>query len=463
MSNINARDLSVLADFLPDLADKSVLQLGCAQEITQVFANKNVKSITVVDSNPDKLKANQETLSTVPNVVFAAKKLGEIESLNTEFDLIYSDSNFVHFSDELILMAVEKSLRILKTGGLLVLREAFGNANITKLGLTPTKFIDLIQSKIIEHEETKFLYDLVFAKPNKSLTLLHQVDKNNNEIEKMSFVLTKTKVDNYNGFKTLKEFLDNAQYTRNGVLRYEKIFDSGFISAGGLTSTTAFFKELEEKNALKPGQKVLDVGCGIGGGDFLMAKQFGVDVLGMDLSANVIGIAWERAKDHLDLNVEFEIGDIKKQLYPNSTFDFIYSRDTLLYIDDKEALFAKFKDWLKPGGKIFISDYCCGPKPWSDNYAAYVVQRGYQLKTVEEYGQVFTDLGFCNVEATNVTDFMVEMLNSEIKRMEGMKTEFIEEFSQKDYDELMSGWEDKLVRCAAGNQVWGKFYCEKAE
>ena len=57
--------------------------------------------------------------------------------------------------------------------------------------------------------------------------------------------------------------MDQRQYTRNGVLRYEKIFGSGFVSTGGIDTTTEFLKKLN----LKPGQKVLDVGCGIGGGN----------------------------------------------------------------------------------------------------------------------------------------------------------------------------------------------------
>lgn len=61
--------------------------------------------------------------------------------------------------------------------------------------------------------------------------------------------------------------MDHKQYTRNGVLRYEKIFGAGFISTGGIDTTIPFLKELN----LKANQKVLDVGCGIGGGDFLMA------------------------------------------------------------------------------------------------------------------------------------------------------------------------------------------------
>jgi hypothetical protein len=35
----------------------------------------------------------------------------------------------------------------------------------------------------------------------------------------------------------------------------------------------------------------------------LILKKYGVDILGMDLSSNVIGIAWERSKDYSDLNV----------------------------------------------------------------------------------------------------------------------------------------------------------------
>lgn len=46
---------------------------------------------------------------------------------------------------------------------------------------------------------------------------------------------------------------------------------------------------------LKPNEKVLDVGCGIGGGDVLMAEQYDVYVHGIDLSVNMVLIALERA------------------------------------------------------------------------------------------------------------------------------------------------------------------------
>jgi phosphoethanolamine N-methyltransferase len=49
----------------------------------------------------------------------------------------------------------------------------------------------------------------------------------------MSILFNKIVLENYHGFKTLKEFMDHKQYTRNGVLRYEKIFGAGFVSTGG--------------------------------------------------------------------------------------------------------------------------------------------------------------------------------------------------------------------------------------
>jgi phosphoethanolamine N-methyltransferase len=57
------------------------------------------------------------------------------------------------------------------------------------------------------------------------------------------------------------------------------------------------------------------------------------------------------------LKVRFEIGDVTKHEYPLGYFDVIYSRDALLHIPNKKNLFNKFKSWLKPGGKIFFTDY----------------------------------------------------------------------------------------------------------
>lgn len=44
-------------------------------------------------------------------------------------------------------------------------------------------------------------------------------------------------MDANHGFQTFQKFLDNQQYTRDGILRYEKIFGDGYVSTGGARTT----------------------------------------------------------------------------------------------------------------------------------------------------------------------------------------------------------------------------------
>lgn len=58
---------------------------------------------------------------------------------------------------------------------------------------------------------------------------------------------------------------------------------------------TCLMQEFLGMLKLKPNERVLDVGCGVGGGDFLMAADHDVFVHGLDLSVNMVLIALERA------------------------------------------------------------------------------------------------------------------------------------------------------------------------
>ncbi|KDO18852.1 hypothetical protein SPRG_15851 [Saprolegnia parasitica CBS 223.65] len=258
---------------------------------------------------------------------------------------------------------------------------------------------------------------------------------------------------------SFQRFLDAQQYSRGSIARYEKIFGAGYISTGGQDTTTEFVAKL----GLVRGERVLDVGCGIGGGDFYMAKTFGVSVVGIDLSTNMVHRALETSLTDPSVDCEFEICDATTKEYAPASFDVIYSRDTILHIADKTSLFAKFYTWLKPGGRLLISDYCCGEaETQTARFKAYVASRGYHLLTPAAYGQVIASVGFSDVEAEDRTEHFVQVLQTELARTRLNKDAFIAETSAHDYEDIVDGWEAKLVRCAEGDQKWGLFFARKA-
>ncbi|PFX23067.1 phosphoethanolamine N-methyltransferase 1-like [Stylophora pistillata] len=255
-----------------------------------------------------------------------------------------------------------------------------------------------------------------------------------------------------------QQFLDQNQYSSNSILRYEKIFGRGFVSTGGLETT----EEIVAMLTLKPGQKVLDVGCGIGGSGFYMVKNFKVEVLGVDLSRNMIDIGKQRAKEFKDDKVEFAVADITTADYAPESFDVIYSRDTILHIADKEALFKNFLKWLKPGGELLISDYCRGANELSEQMKAYVAKRHYNLLTPADYGKLLEKVGFVDVKAIDNTERFVEVLRSERKRFETDKEIFLKDFKKEDFEYLVEDWETKIDRCGRGDQKWGLFHAKKS-
>lgn len=458
---ISDSELPEILSILPSIKGKKILELGAGiGRFTRMLAPQ-AEHVTAVDFIENFIRKNQELNSQFTNIDFMQADATKLQFDNHSFHMIFSNWLLMYLNDKEVLDLVASSLRFLKEGGYFFFREScfHQSGDIKKVDKSenpteyrsPTVYIDFFQSQVIEENDCKYGFELVFARPNRTYI---EMKNNGNQV---CFLLQKVKLTSHQGFKTYKEFLDYKQYSVNSILRYEKIYGSGFESTGGSETTTAFLKTLD----LKPNMRVLDVGCGIGGGDFLMSQQYGVEVFGLDLSSNAVGICWERAQSQKNLKVRFEIGDVTKHEYPPRYFDVIYSRDSLLHIQNKKAIFNKFKSWLKPGGKIFFTDYICGPKPWSDEFTVYVEQRGYDLLTLDEYQSMLKENDFVNIKAEDRTDMFDHYLKKELENFEKVKDEFVNEFSIQDYKFICDGWQEKMVRTKLGHQKWGVFYAEK--
>jgi len=108
-----------------------------------------------------------------------------------------------------------------------------------------------------------------------------------------------------------------------------------------------------------------------------------------------------------------------------------------------------------------ISDYCRGDQQHSEKFLRYVDQRGYHLLTVKDYGSLLTKVGFQSVDAQDLTQLFIDILEKEVKLFQSQKQDFIQEFSVEDFDAIVAGWSAKMERCTEGDQAWGLFIAQK--
>ena len=73
-----------------------------------------------------------------------------------------------------------------------------------------------------------------------------------------------------------------------------------------------------------------------------------------------------------------------------------------------------------------ISDYCRGDQQHSEKFLRYVDQRGYHLLTVKDYGSLLTKVGFQSVDAQDLTQLFIDILEKEVKLFQSQKEDFIQ-------------------------------------
>ncbi|GFP86241.1 phosphoethanolamine n-methyltransferase 1 [Phtheirospermum japonicum] len=438
-SDLDKEERPEVLSMLPPYEGKSVLELGAGIGRFTGELAKKAGEVIALDFIESFIKKNETLNAHHKNVKYMCADVAcpDLNFPEGSLDVIFSNWLLMYLSDNEVENLAERMIKWLKVGGYVFFREScFYQSGDHKGKNNPTHYREprfytkvFNECHMCDNSGNSFELALVGFK---CIGAYVKYKKNQNEI---CWVWQKVSSDEDKGFQ---KFLDTVQYKCSGILRYERVFGQGFVSTGGLDTTREFVAKLD----LKPGQKVLDVGCGIGGGDFYMADKYDAHVVGIDLSVNMITFALERAIG-LKSAVEFEVADCTKKEYPDGTFDVIYSRDTILHIQDKPALFRSFYKWLKPGGKVLISDYCRNAGSPSAEFSEYITQRGYDLHDVQAYGQ------------------FIKVLEKELDAVEKDKESFISDFSEEDYNEIVGGWKSKLVRSSSGEQRWGLFTAKK--
>jgi SAM-dependent methyltransferase len=100
------------------------------------------------------------------------------------------------------------------------------------------------------------------------------------------------------------------------------------------------------------GTRVVDLGCGFGWFCRFAREAGAADVLGLDVSANMLARARETSSDGA---ITYREADLDTLDLPEATFHLAYSALTLHYLENLGALFATIHRTLVPGGRFVFS------------------------------------------------------------------------------------------------------------
>ncbi len=167
---------------------------------------------------------------------------------------------------------------------------------------------------------------------------------------------------------------------------------------------------MAERAQIKPGDRVLDAGCGYGGSSFWLAENVGCAVQGVTLApfqakkANV-----EAKKRALQDRVRVDCLNFLSLPYSDASFDVIWGIESVLHAEDKVDFIREASRLLKKDGRLVLAEAVLRENPPLDAKEARDVQTWLDgwavpnLLTEGRYRQILERGGFKDIEILDIT------------------------------------------------------------
>lgn len=175
------------------------------------------------------------------------------------------------------------------------------------------------------------------------------------------------------------------------------------LHVGGRRSS----RQLAEQASFLPAQKVLDLGCGTGGSSRLLVDEYGLQVVGVDITQPFVDVAqWLTQATGLTARTKFICADAQNLPLESESFDAVWSQHTLMNLPDLAKGLAEVNRVLKPSGRLLMHEVLQGdnlealafPVPWADTAST-----SHLIKPAELEKQLIS-AGFVKVIQQEVTE-----------------------------------------------------------
>lgn len=222
------------------------------------------------------------------------------------------------------------------------------------------------------------------------------------------------------------------EYTEDFVAGLEWIWGEGFLSPGGPDEVAAILEGLQIGDA-----EVLDIGCGLGAIDLLLVREHGAArVTGIDIEPPLIERARQRVgAAGLSDRIELRLVEPGPLPFDDGAFDVAFSKDSIIHVPDKPALYGEVLRVLRTGGCFVASDWLLGGgKPYSEPMRAWldIVGISFDMETPENSAAALEAAGFTGVELRDRNEWYRKAVRDELALASGENLARLEKAIGKD-------------------------------
>jgi len=219
------------------------------------------------------------------------------------------------------------------------------------------------------------------------------------------------------------------------------------------------------KSKINSNSKILDLGCGNGEVTIQIAKKFGCEITGIDLS----GVRIENAKKKLEENpkishlVKFVKASATKLPFSSESFTHIWSQATIYHVHNKDKALSEIYRVLKKEG-IFVFDDLIKPKlQIAEDSKKYVYERLLfdTPFSFNSYKTKLNEIGFEIIESEDISQNLKRSYRELRKVLEEKSKKDIKSKYSKEYEKLILAYKKMEEAIDKKELGWALYLCKK--
>ncbi|HUY88344.1 MAG TPA: class I SAM-dependent methyltransferase [Pirellulales bacterium] len=218
---------------------------------------------------------------------------------------------------------------------------------------------------------------------------------------------------------------------------------------------------------IQGGERVLDIGCGMGGSSIFLAKSRGCTVQGVTLSPfqrawASCSATWQR----VSRRTNFRCADAEHTDFESKSFDVVWSIECTEHLFDKPKFFERAAQWLRPGGRVAICAWLAGQHLATEEQRqlVYDVCEGFfcpSLGTAENYQRWMQDAGVVVERSEIWTERVMRTWEICINRVRRTGVGLLGRLAGRDSEMFLRRFETILSAYRTGAMQYGCFVARK--